>query len=491
MAQRQKKAEQLVPILLVGGEGLRLWPLSSADCPKPFLKLRGEPSLFQQAARRVKDFAPLIIGNQAHRFLIAEQLREVGVTPRAILLEPEPRNTAAAMAACVAYLAESVPDETALTFLPADHLIAPDDVFADTLIQAASQADDALLVMGITPTRPETGYGYIERGEQVGGELHHIARFTEKPDAHSAVQWQKTHLWNAGMFIGTLSTFRREIQTHAPLVWHTAEQAVQQATTDLDFVRLGEAFCKAPAQPFDVAVMEQTSHALVMQAPFSWDDLGSWEGVARTLPADAAGNLVVSTGPEVHALGIENLVVVATQDHVMVASREAASQIKSYAAGLHETTGTSRPGDGFSESMAPVFQPSPPPVLSLREGDENREGRTHRPWGFFRTLYHAPESQVKELHIHPRARMSLQRHEFRAEHWVVISGIARITSGNGVYEVAANQSFYVPKGVAHRIENGETEPLIIIEVQTGSYLGEDDIERLADDYGRALGICDE
>jgi mannose-1-phosphate guanylyltransferase/mannose-1-phosphate guanylyltransferase/mannose-6-phosphate isomerase len=476
------QSQQMIhPVILSGGAGTRLWPLSRELFPKQLLPLAGERSLIQDTALRVggRGFAaPLVVCNVEHRFAIAEQLRQSGIEGAALLLEPVARNTAAAVAAAAAYLAASGAGEhDCLLVLPSDHVILDGAAFLDAVAKAATAAQSGHLVtFGITPTSPETGYGYIRQGDALDAApgAHAVARFVEKPDLATAQAYLRDGgwSWNSGMFLFPLGALRAELATHAPGVVAAADEAVARATRDLDFVRLDrDAFAAAPSISVDYAVMEKTSHAAVVPAALGWSDVGSWSALWEIGRRDGDGN--VAQGDVIaertrnsylrseHRLlatvGVEDMIVVALKDAVLVAARDEAQHVKAIVDRLRKA--------GRSEASA--------------------HPRVFRPWGSYETIDLGPRFQVKRIIVNPGQRISLQKHARRAEHWVCVQGVARVTRGEDILTLRENMSTYIPVGCVHRLENPGTEPAHIIEVQSGDYLGEDDIVRIEDSYGRS------
>ena len=468
------------PVILSGGSGTRLWPMSRALYPKQLLSLLGRESLLQQTVRRVADIrrfaAPLVVANEEHRFIIAEQLREIEVAPRAMLLEPVGRNTAPAACVAALSLAESDP-EALLLLLPSDHSIALVEAFVAAVDRAAVAArNGAIVCLGIEPQRAETGYGYIRRGgafEAIDG-VFHVAEFIEKPDAARAKEYLASgeHYWNGGIFLFPAQVYLDELERLRPDRLAACRKALIEARRDPDFIRLGkEAFAAGPADSIDYAVMEHTRRAAVAPVDMGWSDIGSWDALWAMSGKDAAGNAlagnVVAEGARncylrseaglVAAVGVEDLVVVATDDAVMVAPRDRTQEVKSLVARL------AKEGRGEVEALSTVY----------------------RPWGSYTSLHNGHRVQVKHIVVKPRGQLSLQLHHHRAEHWIIVQGTAKIRRGDAELMLTEDQSTYIPLGTAHRLENPGKIPLHLIEVQSGSYLGEDDIVRLDDVYGRS------
>ncbi|HEY1260046.1 MAG TPA: mannose-1-phosphate guanylyltransferase/mannose-6-phosphate isomerase [Stellaceae bacterium] len=470
------------PVILSGGSGTRLWPMSRSLYPKQLLALTGSGSLLQQTAKRVADpgrFAPpLVVANEEHRFIIGEQLREIGVVPQALLLEPVGRNTAPA--ACVAALtlleAEAEPGPLML-LLPSDHAIGDAAAFAAAIDCATSAArQGALVAFGITPERPETGYGYIRSGAPYDGAegAFAIAAFVEKPEPKRAREFlaSGTHYWNSGIFLFPARRYLDELERLRPDIVAACREALAAVQSDADFTRLGkDAFASCPAESIDYAVMEHTAAAVVVPVAMGWSDVGSWDALWEMGAKDEAGNLIEgnviaeaasncyfrSEAGLVAAIGVSDLVVVATGDAVMVAPREQTQEVRRLVARLV--------AEGRSEAEAL-------PTV-------------HRPWGTYKALHNGHRVQVKHITVKPGGRLSLQLHHHRAEHWIVVQGTAKILRGDTEMILTEDQSTYIPLGTRHRLENPGKIPLHLIEVQSGSYLGEDDIVRFDDSYGRS------
>lgn len=468
------------PVILSGGSGTRLWPLSRAAYPKQLMPLVSTGSLLQETVQRVGDrdrfAAPLLICNDEHRFMVAEQLHQDGIVPDRIVLEPIARNTAPAAAAAAVLLAADDPDALML-LLPSDHHIGDPARFlaaVDTAAAAARQG--ALVTFGMAAERPETGYGYIRRGGALAGvtDCFQVDRFVEKPDLATARSYVADghFAWNSGMFLFKAAQLIAELERHAPAVIAAARAAVAKAVSDLDFVRLdADAFATAPSISIDYAVMEKTDHAAVVPAEMGWTDVGSWGALWDIAARDGDGNTLIGDviatdsrnsyvrgdGRLIAVVGVEDLIIVDTADALLVAPRAKAQDVKAVVERLK--------ADGRSEQL--------------------HHRRVYRPWGSYESVDTGERFQVKRLTVKPGGRLSLQKHAKRAEHWVVVSGTATVTRGNEEFDLTENQSTYIPVGTVHRLENRTSEPVHLIEVQSGSYLGEDDIVRLDDQYGRA------
>jgi mannose-1-phosphate guanylyltransferase/mannose-6-phosphate isomerase len=470
----------ILPVILSGGSGTRLWPLSRSSYPKQFLSVGGAESLLQQTALRVRGegyAAPVAVSNEEQRFLIAHQLLAAGAAPQKILLEPAPRNTGPAAAAACLYLSQK--DDPLILVLPADHVIGNGPAFQAAIAAGASYARDGYLVtFGIRPDRPHTGYGYIEAGSRLAAEpaatAHTVARFVEKPDPATAQSYIESgnHYWNGGIFLFRAGAFLREVESLAPEIFSACQAAVERGSHDGDFFRLeAEAFRRAPDLSIDYAVMEKTSAAVVIPVEMGWSDVGSWSALWEIAGKDGSGNVVEgdavlhevrdtylrSDGPLLAAIGVSDMVVVATEDAVLVAPRERAQEVRAIVDRLKASGRT--------------------------EHETHR--LVHRPWGSYRTISLGDRFQVKEIIVKPGASLSLQKHHHRAEHWVVVEGTASVVRGEETLLLHENQSVFIPLGTKHRLSNPGKLQLRLIEVQSGSYLGEDDIVRFEDNYGRA------
>ena len=468
----------LVPVLLVGGVGTRLWPASRHSRPKQFLPLSGTGrSLFVDTLERLNGLEelaePIVIGADEFRFMIAEQLQLAGFGGR-ILLEPAPRNTAAAVAAAAFEAFARYGDAAELLVLPTDHAIGDTSIFTSA-VRTARRAiqDGALALFGVKPDRPETGYGYIQAGHEVADGLRRVDAFIEKPDAKRANEFAANgnYFWNSGMFAFRANDYLALLAELAPDIHGCVERAFNSATADIDFLRLdAEAFSAARSDSIDYAVMEKTDRAVVTELHASWSDLGSWTAVARANGLDARGNaamgdvwledldncVVHSDGRLVAALGMRDTIIVETLDAVLVAERGREQDIKKLVKKLS--------------------------AAGRKEAVEHR--KAYRPWGSYQQIAAGPRYQVKHIRVSPGGRLSLQSHHHRAEHWVVVRGTARVTCDDKVTLLTENQSTYLPLGSVHRLENPGKVDLDLIEVQSGSYLGEDDIVRYDDVYGR-------
>ncbi len=473
---------KLVPVILSGGSGTRLWPLSRDARPKQFLGLVDpRVPLIEETIRRVLDtqtfHAPVMIGNADHRFLLAEQMHACGFSAPDILIEPVTRNTAAAIAVAALHLRARYGDALMLV-LPTDHVIGDREAFLSGVSQAAQAAEKGYLVtFGITPHRAETGYGYIRLGAPIGKgkQAYAIDAFVEKPDAETAKRLLATggYVWNSGMFVFPVGLLLKELAAWQPALLAHCERALAESVQDLDFLRLGEAAFRATDDiSIDYALMEKTQSAAVVPLECGWSDTGAWDMLWNIAPKNADGNVTFGecyledsrdcyvrseSGAAVATLGVENLVVIATKDAVMVAAKDKAQSLKPLVAQMKEQR----------------------PEL-VREN-----ARVFRPWGSYESLHAGERFQVKRLTVKPGQKLSLQMHHHRAEHWIVVSGAGRMTSDDVTRLVTENQSFYVPCGAVHSIENPGKIDLEIIEVQSGAYLGEDDIVRFQDRYGRA------
>jgi len=470
---------KIYPVILSGGAGTRLWPLSRAVLPKQLLPLVTDKTMLQDTVLRLAGWpeimAPLIVCGNEHRFLVAEQLREIKCAPLGILLEPSGRNTAPAVAAAALFLQAHDP-EALMLVLPADHVITDRDAFRAAVVSAAAFArEGALTTFGVVPTGPETGYGYIRRGAAMADAgAFKVDSFVEKPDLATAQSFVADggYYWNSGMFLFQAATYISELKQFQPAIAAATEAAVSQAYRDMDFCRLDEqAFAASPSDSIDYAVMEHTKHAVVVPANIGWSDVGSWSALRDVLPQDEAGNvqrgdvyldgvsnsLVRAESRIVALVGVQDLVVVETADAVLVVHKDQVQRVKQIV-----------------------------DHLKVSERTEHlHHTKVYRPWGCYEGIDTGDRFQVKRITVNPGGKLSLQMHHHRAEHWVVVSGTAKVTCGDTVSLLSENQSTYIPIGMNHRLENPGKLPLHLIEVQSGSYLGEDDIVRFEDVYQRA------
>jgi mannose-1-phosphate guanylyltransferase/mannose-6-phosphate isomerase len=468
----------LHPVILSGGSGSRLWPLSRQDHPKQFLALLGDRSLFQETLRRASGLPdaqpPVTVCSEDHRFMVGEQLQEIGLASGGILLEPVARNTAPAIAIAALHVAAADPAALMLV-LPADHLIEDEAAFREAVVRALPLAREGWLVtFGIEPDAPETGYGYIERGQALDGAGFRVARFVEKPDLATARAYVEggRHAWNSGMFLFSAQRYLDELAQHAPAMRAAADAAYAAARRDLDFVRVDKAaFEASPGDSIDYAVMEKTARAAVVPVSCGWSDIGSWSSLWAAAERDADGNRnegdVISIDTRnslvraserrlIATIGVEDLVVVDTPDATLISRKDRVQDVKAIVERLKR--------DGRREHLF--------------------HRKVYRPWGHYDSIDVGERFQVKRIVVKPGGQLSLQKHARRAEHWVVVSGVAEVTCDDRVFDLRENESTYIPLGSVHRLRNRGTEPVELIEVQSGGYLGEDDIERLEDVYGR-------
>jgi len=465
----------VLPVLLCGGSGTRLWPLSREAYPKQFLPLAGDISLLQATCLRLHGLpgalSPLLISNEEHRFMVAEQCRQVGIRPQSIILEPVGRNTAPAIAVAALHALNAQQDPVLLV-LPSDHVLRDEEGFRQAVLAALPAAEaGGLLTFGIVPTAPETGFGYIKAA--VGEGVRAVEQFVEKPDQATAEKYLASgeYFWNSGMFMFRASRFIEELEKFAPVILQHCKDAMTHAKRDVDFLRLDkEAFAACPADSIDYAVMEKTEHAGVLPIDVGWSDVGSWSALWQVADQDGDGNVhrgdvmaencrntfVWSGNRLVSILGLENIIVVDTDDALLVSHQDHVQDVKKIVARLKSDSRT--------------------------QAIHHRQ--VYRPWGSYTSVDNGERFQVKRIVVKPGAALSLQMHHHRAEHWIVVSGTARVTCDDEVLILMENQSTYIPLGSKHRLENIGELPLELIEVQSGSYLGEDDIVRFDDVYGR-------
>jgi mannose-1-phosphate guanylyltransferase / mannose-6-phosphate isomerase len=465
----------MIPVILSGGSGTRLWPLSRGQYPKQFLPLTSEHTMVQETLLRLTGLSsiksPIAVCNEGHRFMMAEQLSEIGVKPAAIILEPVGKNTAPAVA--MAALSAKSEDEVLLV-LPADHVITDTKSFHIAVAQAELLAKQGKLVtFGIVPTHAETGYGYIMKDSKQQDNAFKVAAFVEKPDLATAQNYLKSgnYLWNSGMFAFTAGSFLTELAKFNPEMLAVCKKALNAAIIDLDFTRLDKAiFSTCPADSIDYAVMEKTDQAVVIPLDAGWNDVGSWSALWDVTEKDGSGNaisgdvLTVDTKNSyiyaenklVTVIGLDNLVVVETKDAVMIAAKDRVQEVKQIVDQLKQ--------------------------LGRSEAQVHR--KAYRPWGHYDSVDSGERHQTKRIVVKPGGKLSLQKHHHRAEHWVVVKGTALVTRGDEQILLTENQSTFIPLGTVHRLENPGVIPLEIVEVQSGSYLGEDDIVRFGDNYGR-------
>ncbi|WP_180898243.1 mannose-1-phosphate guanylyltransferase/mannose-6-phosphate isomerase [Martelella soudanensis] len=473
---------KIVPVIMAGGKGTRLWPLSRSSAPKQFIRFLGPKTLYQKTLERVSDTdryeAPIILTNEDFRFLAAEQARELDIELSGILLEPIARNTAPAVAAAAAFVRNNFGDDAIMQVLASDHEIdAADDYFAciDTALAAAKAGK--LVTFGIEPTEPATGYGYIEAGEELPSGARKVARFIEKPEQARAGEMiaAGNYTWNSGMFMFPVAPLIRELEKYAPEVFQFAEQAVlkDESDLDLDFTRLDkDTFSQCPDISIDYAVMEKTGEAVVVPSPFTWSDLGSWDAIWKDGDQNGDGNviagdatlldttnsLVISRDMHIAMQGLDGMAVIASEDAVYVGRLEDSQNVGNIVKSLKADKATRALSEDHPTS--------------------------YRPWGGYTSIIKGERFQAKRIFVKPGKKLSLQKHHHRAEHWIVVTGTAEVTVDEDVKMLTENQSVYIPLGAVHRLSNPGKILLELIEVQTGSYLGEDDIIRIVDDFGR-------
>lgn len=467
----------IIPVIMAGGTGSRLWPLSRQLNPKQFLKLCRDTTLFQQTLSRLNGLdisTPAVICNEDHRFMVAEQLRQANIKGASILLEPVGRNTAPAIALAALNASQSGQDPLLLV-LAADHYMADEPAFHRSVVEAAKLAEqDKLVTFGIVPTHAETGYGYIQRGTAINEQGYQVARFVEKPDHARAKEYLNSgdYYWNSGMFMFKANIYLKALAEHRPDILEACKKALAQGQQDMDFIRVdAAAFAECPDDSIDYAVMEKTTDAAVIPLDAGWSDIGSWSALWEIGNKDTQGNvckgdvltfdshnsLIHAENKLVATVGVEDLIVVETKDAVLVAHKDRVQDVKKVVEAIKQ--------DGRHEHM------------------NHRE--VYRPWGVYDSIENGERYQVKRITVKPGAKLSVQMHHHRAEHWVVVSGTARVTNGDKTFLVTENESTFIPIGEVHALENPGKIPLELIEVQSGSYLGEDDIVRFEDKYGRA------
>ena len=465
----------IIPVILSGGSGTRLWPLSRKLYPKQFIKLVNKTTLFQDTILRLpEDLSdPLVICNEEHRFLVAEQLRQIEAKNSGIILEPIGKNTAPAIALAALKLMDNNQDPSLLV-LSADHLINDNKAFQKAINIAETYSDQRkLIAFGVKPTKPETRYGYIEIDNSHKAEYYDIKSFKEKPSLEIAKDYLNSgnYFWNSGIFMFKASVYLNELEKFEPEILSTCRESFNKIRKDLDFVRLNnEKFYKCPEKSIDYAVMERTKNGVVVPFEGNWSDIGSWDALWEAKSKDDNNN--VSEGDVIleevsnsyiqgdnrllSVVGLSDIVVIDTQDSLLVADKKNVQNIKNIVEKLKKE----------------------------KRGEIINHRKVYRPWGYYDSIDYGQGFQVKRILVNPCSKLSLQKHQHRSEHWVVINGIAQVTCGNKVFELKENQSTYIPQREVHRLENREKTPLEIIEIQTGSYLGEDDITRLEDDYER-------
>ena len=469
---------KLYPVILSGGSGSRLWPLSREHYPKPLLALVSDKTLLQETACRLDELPDLgdavYVCNEEHRFLLAEQVAQIGKTPATIILEPEGRNTAPALTLAALYLVKQDPDAM-MVVMPADHVMTEPQQFIAAVEQGSDNAEQgALVTFGIVPESPETGYGYIKRDAQIGSSAAYtVARFVEKPDQQTAEQYvsEGDYYWNSGIFLMRADRWLDEISQHRPDILKACREAMNKGVQDSDFFRVDkQLFHTCPSDSIDYAVMEKTDRAVVVPISAGWSDIGAWSALWNVCPQDADGNVIQGDvlAEDTHnsflvaqhrclaTVGLDNIVVVETADAVLVASKDKAQNVKAIVDRLKDS--------GRDESKM--------------------HRQVYRPWGSYEGIDAGSRFQVKRLSVKPGAQLSLQMHHHRAEHWIIVKGTARVTCGDQVFTLHENESTYIPIGEKHRLENPGNIPLEVIEIQSGSYLGEDDIVRYEDVYDR-------
>ncbi|XIU65116.1 mannose-1-phosphate guanylyltransferase/mannose-6-phosphate isomerase [Escherichia coli] len=466
----------IIPIIMAGGSGTRLWPLSRSLYPKQFLSLINENSLLQETLKRLDGLnclPPVIVSNNEHRFIVAEQLRQFGVDDFQIILEPVGRNTAPAVALAALKSLELHGDHHMLV-LAADHAIQDIEAFHAAVLAAEQESvDNKLVTFGIVPTKPETGYGYIKKGEQVKNSVFKVNSFVEKPDLETAKNYleQKCYLWNSGMFMFKASVYLDELKKFRPDILAACKESLSSASTELDFIRLNsDVFAECPDESIDYAVMEKTQDCVVIPLDADWSDIGSWTSLWEISEKDehenvshgdvinynSRNNYIYSEGSLISTVGVNNLIIVQTKDALLVAQQDNVQDIKKIVE-----------------------------ILKKQKRSEHISHReVYRPWGRYDSVERGDRYQVKRITVKPGECLSTQMHHHRAEHWVVVAGTAKVTCGERTFFVTENESTFIPIGTVHTLENPGKIPLEVIEIQSGVYLGDDDIVRLSDKYGR-------
>ena len=468
---------QITPVILSGGSGTRLWPLSRKEHPKQYLPLVGDNTMLQDTILRLNGLDsltdPIIVCNADHRFLVAEQCQQIDIKNPTLLLEPVGRNTAPAIAAAALQSLKYL-DGSMLLVLSADHVIQDVEAVHKAIDIASQQAQSRkLITFGIVPTDTNTGYGYIKSAEESSNGAYKVEEFVEKPDLKTAQIYLElgNYLWNSGMFMFQAQTFIDELTTYAPNIITSVNNAVNNAIQDLDFIRLEmQAFESSPSDSIDYALMEKSDNVIVVPLDAGWNDIGAWPALYDIGTKDSQGNVIIgdvitqgTTNTYINAdhhmvaaIGVDNLIIIDTPDATFIANQDKAQEVKNIVESLQAS--------GRSES--------------------NAHRKVYRPWGWYDSIESGEYFQVKRLHVKPSAKLSLQMHHKRAEHWVVVSGTATVTNGEQIFSLEKGESIYIPLGITHSLENATNEPLEIIEVQSGTYLGEDDIIRFEDMYGR-------
>lgn len=473
--------QKIVPVIMAGGKGTRLWPLSRSTAPKQFIDFLGDKTLFQETLERVSDqevyHPPIILTNDGFRFLAAQHAKDVAVGLSAIVLEPFGRNTAGALAVAATIVEQMFGADALIQVMGSDYELEANQNYRDSVAIAAREAGNGnIAILGIQPTEPSTGFGYIQAGDATASGVNRVKRFVEKPAREQAEQMLAAggYYWNSGMFVTSVGTLQAELNLYATDVIQAAEGAVRESSRDLDFIRLSpEEFQKIPDISIDYAVMEKTKRAVVVPSHFPWSDLGSWDAVKKSGACDAEGNvtgdnttvyettnsLILSRGPHIAVHGLDGITVIASEDAVYVGSLSQSQDIGKLVKKLASSPVTSK----FTE-----IHPT-----------------SYRPWGGYTSVLQGERFQVKRIFVSPGKKLSLQKHHHRSEHWIVVKGTAEVTIGENVSTLRENESVYIPLGEVHRLYNPGKIMLELIEVQTGSYLGEDDIIRITDEFGRA------